>query len=620
MTSRFWSASKNGLWGGFPTSVAALTPINVILVAGQSLTTWARDDILEIDEASYTASISGTVMTVSAIAGGFIAAGQTISGTGVTGGTTISSLGTGTGGTGTYNVSASQTVASTNIRSKSSLSLSPANVTIFNNATQTRVALKYGPLSGGGNEQQPANSFLDSAYQSGIGWDYGVIDELTASGLITSGSPLVIMRHTIGGSMFVSTGAFGVDGDWRKSVGGSAYNDMLANANALKTILNNAGLTPNYVAAISDLGISTASDASASTYSTDLDTLITNVRNDVIGATCPWYHLRISSKYSARTSYTTVRNAQEAKVSSTFKLVNMDGIVLEFTPNAATDDHPVAGSMIENYGRQLGMNIAASLGATGCDHPMKQLSAAGDAIYPLRVWEPASLETYNAGTTPWSDYALHAVDRCGTADIVAISAGENPALQKTTLSNGLVRRALVFDGSNDYLRGGAPAAINNTGGFIFCGAFKMGTAGNKDLYCETRGSSATPIFKICTDASGHLCITLRDDSNTVRLAAADLGVGTAFDGNWHFMAVTYDGSNTFTGYLDGTTGSTPQTYAKTAITVDIASFGADFLAGAGSGFSPLTMSGAVIAQYSATGLAAYIAAKRAYYQRHAGTP
>ncbi len=61
------------------------------------------------------ASISGTVMTVTGITSGTYAVGQVLSGTGVTGGTTIASLGTGAGGTGTYNVSVSQTVSSTAI-------------------------------------------------------------------------------------------------------------------------------------------------------------------------------------------------------------------------------------------------------------------------------------------------------------------------------------------------------------------------------------------------------------------------------------------------------------------------------------------------------------------------
>jgi len=62
-----------------------------------------------------TASISGTVMTVTAVSSGALVVGQTVYGTGVTANTTITSFGSGSGGTGTYNVSASQTVASTSI-------------------------------------------------------------------------------------------------------------------------------------------------------------------------------------------------------------------------------------------------------------------------------------------------------------------------------------------------------------------------------------------------------------------------------------------------------------------------------------------------------------------------
>ena len=62
-----------------------------------------------------TGSIATTTLTVTAVTSGTLFVGATLSGTGVTAGTTITSLGTGTGGVGTYTVSASQTVASTAI-------------------------------------------------------------------------------------------------------------------------------------------------------------------------------------------------------------------------------------------------------------------------------------------------------------------------------------------------------------------------------------------------------------------------------------------------------------------------------------------------------------------------
>jgi hypothetical protein len=68
-------------------------------------------------DATFTASISGTTMTVTAVASGTLAVGQTVNGTGVTVNTTITALGTGTGSTGTYTVNNSQTVSSSTLTS-----------------------------------------------------------------------------------------------------------------------------------------------------------------------------------------------------------------------------------------------------------------------------------------------------------------------------------------------------------------------------------------------------------------------------------------------------------------------------------------------------------------------
>jgi len=57
-----------------------------------------------------TGAISGTTLTVSAVASGTVAVGQSVGG--ASSGTYITALGTGTGGTGTYTVNNSQTVAS----------------------------------------------------------------------------------------------------------------------------------------------------------------------------------------------------------------------------------------------------------------------------------------------------------------------------------------------------------------------------------------------------------------------------------------------------------------------------------------------------------------------------
>ena len=60
----------------------------------------------------FTGTISTTTLTVSAVSAGVLSVGQVISGSGVTPGTIITALGTGTGYTGTYTISPSQTVGS----------------------------------------------------------------------------------------------------------------------------------------------------------------------------------------------------------------------------------------------------------------------------------------------------------------------------------------------------------------------------------------------------------------------------------------------------------------------------------------------------------------------------
>lgn len=65
--------------------------------------------------ATFTGSISGTTLNVTAVASGRLAVGQLVTGSGVTAGTRITGLGTGAGGTGTYTVGVSQTVASTSL-------------------------------------------------------------------------------------------------------------------------------------------------------------------------------------------------------------------------------------------------------------------------------------------------------------------------------------------------------------------------------------------------------------------------------------------------------------------------------------------------------------------------
>jgi hypothetical protein len=104
--------------------------------------------------AQFTASIASSTMTVTSVASGTLAVGMMISGKGVTPGTTITALGTGTGGAGTYTVSASQSVASTYI---------VGNSTSSNSDLATRQTLT-----------PTTKEFLDSVYGSGAAANRGL--------------------------------------------------------------------------------------------------------------------------------------------------------------------------------------------------------------------------------------------------------------------------------------------------------------------------------------------------------------------------------------------------------------------------------------------------------------
>lgn len=111
--------------------------------------------------ASFTGSISGTTLTVTAVASGTVQVGQVLSGTGITAGTQILSLGTGTGGSGTYTVSVSEAVSSTAIAAtgganwlpgvfygSTSVALTNTNVTLTAAQSSKPIIFLTGTLTG----------------------------------------------------------------------------------------------------------------------------------------------------------------------------------------------------------------------------------------------------------------------------------------------------------------------------------------------------------------------------------------------------------------------------------------------------------------------------------------
>lgn len=115
-------AAFAGTDGGQRASIGSTLFASRYYAAVAALGPWARVVSILVGSAntasaSFTASIAGAVLTVSAVASGTLAVGQTITGAGVLPGTRVASLGTGSGGTGTYNLTTTQTLASRAMKS-----------------------------------------------------------------------------------------------------------------------------------------------------------------------------------------------------------------------------------------------------------------------------------------------------------------------------------------------------------------------------------------------------------------------------------------------------------------------------------------------------------------------
>lgn len=92
--------------GLLPEDFAAIDRIGSIYIAGGNDTTTSSNSTSTLQSvAVYNGYISGTTLTVTAMSYGTIAVGQKLSGIGVAANTYITSFGSGSGGTGTYNVS-----------------------------------------------------------------------------------------------------------------------------------------------------------------------------------------------------------------------------------------------------------------------------------------------------------------------------------------------------------------------------------------------------------------------------------------------------------------------------------------------------------------------------------
>lgn len=173
---------------------------------------------------SFTGSISGTTLTVSAVNIGTFAVGQIISGSGVNVGTKITAFVSGTGGTGTYTVNNSQTggsktlVAGNTYRADSQLVITSFPAIFSSAGLQASANIRLTGAGGGGNANgntwtvPPNAATLDLRYVGSgakieaLGAATLQIDNLTIEdGGASNATPLV---HTTNTSLVVRNSTF----------------------------------------------------------------------------------------------------------------------------------------------------------------------------------------------------------------------------------------------------------------------------------------------------------------------------------------------------------------------------------------------------------------------------
>jgi hypothetical protein len=142
-------AAFAGLDGGARSKIGATVYASRFYAAVAALGSWAQVisilmGSLNTPAASFTAAIANTgVMTVSAVASGTLAVGQIVTGVGVADGTIITSLGSGTGGTGTYNTTPlGQVVVSSALKTVAeTLTSIPVNINQIPTVTAAEIQL-----------------------------------------------------------------------------------------------------------------------------------------------------------------------------------------------------------------------------------------------------------------------------------------------------------------------------------------------------------------------------------------------------------------------------------------------------------------------------------------------
>jgi len=175
---------------------------NVYIVDGAYRYTWR---ISSPSSVTFTGSMSGTTLTVTAVTSGTLAVGQQIFGLGIANSTVITAFGTGSGGIGTYTLSTSQTVASESMSGASAGAIVTA--TIGGTLTGVSITGLAGQFSCSAAPFTLAigQSLTISGTFGGTGSITGYTNPTTYYIIATNGSTTFTLSATSGGTAITTT-------------------------------------------------------------------------------------------------------------------------------------------------------------------------------------------------------------------------------------------------------------------------------------------------------------------------------------------------------------------------------------------------------------------------------
>lgn len=149
-------------------------------------------------------------------------------------------------------------------------------------------------------------------------------------------------------------------------------------------------------------------------------------------------------------------------------------------------------------------------------------------------------------------------EESGTTAYNDVGAAPNASISAATHVEGKISNGLNFDGTDDITTVVDSPSIETANGFSFTLWFRTSLAGNQAIARKYSASGSQREWDIRFDANGYVVFVVSSDG----IATSSVtGAINWEDGNWHFLAALYTGSQ-LQLFIDGVRDGTPTNYSS----------------------------------------------------------